>query len=109
MDAPLIFCCPADHVPDWQPRILLGMVEARSVNAKNTHNHTHTREDGGEAKERNKPHKSCRRHVGNGGDLGGKRKNRRQERVGLVPADLDNLENTSTIVQGGERKASIQG
>ena len=29
---PLIFFCPADHVPDWQPRILLGMVEARSVN-----------------------------------------------------------------------------
>ena len=25
-----------DHVPDWQPRILLGMVEARSVNVKNT-------------------------------------------------------------------------
>ena len=25
------------HVPDWQPRILLGMVEARSVDAKNTH------------------------------------------------------------------------
>ena len=25
--------CPADHVvPDWQPRILLGVVEARSVN-----------------------------------------------------------------------------
>ena len=28
----LIFFCPADHVLDWQPRILLGMVEARSVN-----------------------------------------------------------------------------
>ena len=24
----------ADHVPDWQPRIVLGMVEARSVNVK---------------------------------------------------------------------------
>ena len=33
---PLIFFCPADHVPDWQPRILLGMVEARSVNVKKT-------------------------------------------------------------------------
>ena len=34
----LIFSCPADHVPDWQPRrILLGMAEARSVNnVKNT-------------------------------------------------------------------------
>ena len=39
VDVPLIFSCPADHVrlPDWQPRvILLGMVEARSVNVKNT-------------------------------------------------------------------------
>ena len=35
-DVPLIFFCPADHVPDWQPRILLGMVEARSVNVKKT-------------------------------------------------------------------------
>ena len=25
VDVPLIFFCPADHVPDWQPRILLGM------------------------------------------------------------------------------------
>ena len=35
-DVPLIFFCPADHVPGWQPRILLGMVEARSVNVKKT-------------------------------------------------------------------------
>ena len=35
-DVPLIFFCPADHVPNWQPRILLGMVEARSVNVKIT-------------------------------------------------------------------------
>ena len=37
--------CPADHVPDWQPRILLGMVEARSVNVNKTNPHiiyTHT-------------------------------------------------------------------
>ena len=32
-----MFSCPADHVPDWQPRTFLGMVEARSVNVKNTH------------------------------------------------------------------------
>ena len=25
VDVPLIFFCPADYVPDWQPRILLGM------------------------------------------------------------------------------------
>ena len=30
-DVPLIFFCPADRVPDWQLRILLGMVEARSA------------------------------------------------------------------------------
>ena len=36
VDVPLISFCPADHVPDWQPRILLGMVEARSVNVKKT-------------------------------------------------------------------------
>ena len=35
-DAPLIFSCPADHVLDWQPRIiLLGLAEARSINVKN--------------------------------------------------------------------------
>ena len=36
VDVPLIFFCPADHVQDWQPRILLGMVEARSVTVKKT-------------------------------------------------------------------------
>ena len=36
VDVPLISFCPADHVPDWQPRVLLGMVEARSVNVKKT-------------------------------------------------------------------------
>ena len=36
VDVPLIFFCPADHVPDWQPRVLLAMVEARSVNVKKT-------------------------------------------------------------------------
>ena len=30
-----------DHVPDWQLPILLGMVEARSVNVKNTTTTTH--------------------------------------------------------------------
>ena len=36
VDVPLIFFCPADHIPDWQPRVLLGMVEARPVNVKKT-------------------------------------------------------------------------
>ena len=42
VDVPLIFFCPADHVPDWQPRVLLGMVEARSVNVKKTTTTTHS-------------------------------------------------------------------
>ena len=43
VDVPLIFFCPADqHVPDWQPRVLLGMVEARSVNVKKTTNNNNS-------------------------------------------------------------------
>ena len=57
-------------------------------------------EGGGEAGKRKKPHKSCRRDVGNRGDLGGKRKRRRQERFGSVPAHPDNLENSKEA--GGE-------
>ena len=44
-------------------------------------------EGGGETKNRKKQHKSCSRHVGNGGDLSRKRKRRRQKRVGSVAAD----------------------
>ena len=40
VDVPLIFSYLADHVPDWQPRILLGMVKTRSVIVNNTHTHT---------------------------------------------------------------------
>ena len=36
VDVPLISFCPTDHVPDWQPRKVLRMVEARSVNVKKT-------------------------------------------------------------------------
>ena len=44
VDVPLIFFCPADHVPDWQPRILLGiMVEARSVNVKKSTNNNNVK------------------------------------------------------------------
>ena len=51
-------------------------------------------ESGGEAKKREKPLKSCRRHVGNGGDLGGNGKICRKERVSPVAANNpDNLEN----------------
>ena len=49
-------------------------------------------EGGREAKKRKKPQNSCRRHAGNGGDLGGKRKKCRKERVGPVAANPNNLE-----------------
>ena len=32
VDVPLILSRPTDHKPDWQPRIILGMVKARWVN-----------------------------------------------------------------------------
>ena len=38
-------------------------------------------EGGREAKKRKKPQNSCIRHVGNGGDLGGKREKCRKERI----------------------------
>ena len=34
VNVPPIVSCPADHVPDWQPRILLGMSR---MNGKKTH------------------------------------------------------------------------
>ena len=50
-------------------------------------------EGGREAKKRKKPHQRCKRNVGKGGDLGGKRKICRKERVDPAAADPDNLEN----------------
>ena len=49
---------------------------------------------GGGAKKRDKPYKSRRRNVGNGRDLNEEIKKRRQERVGSVAVESDNLENT---------------
>ena len=49
-------------------------------------------EGGREAKKRKKPQNSCRLHVGNEGDLGGKRKKHRKERADPVAAKPDNLE-----------------
>ena len=63
-------------------------------------------EGGREAKKRKKPHKRCRRDVGNGGDLCGKRKERRQERIGSVAANLDNLE---TSKEAGEKAQGTHG
>ena len=49
-------------------------------------------EGGRETKKHKKPQNCCRRHVGNGVDLGRKRENCRNERVGLVAANPDSLE-----------------
>ena len=61
-------------------------------------------EGGGGSKKRKKPHKSCRRDVRNGGDLGGKRKKRRQGRVGFVAAEPDNLKKSKEA--GGEAQGT---
>ena len=53
-----------------------------------------------EAKKRKKSHKKCRRDVGNGQDLSGKRRKRRQERVGYC--NPDHLETRKDA--RGERK-----
>ena len=60
-------------------------------------------EGGGEAKKCKKPHKTCRRHVGSGGNLDGKREKRRKERVGPAADNPDNLENTKEAGRGGHK------
>ena len=67
-------------------------------------------EGGREAKKRKKPQNSCRRNVGNGGDLGGKRKTCRKERVGPVATNPDNLESNKKAgggAQGTEGSSKI--
>ena len=59
-------------------------------------------EGGREAKKRKKPQNSCRRQVGNGGDLGGKRGKCRKERVGPVAANPDNLESNKEAEGGAQ-------
>ena len=59
-------------------------------------------------KKHKKTSKNCRRDVGNGGDLGGKRKKRRQERVGSVAADPDNLENSKEAGGGSTRYPGLK-
>ena len=61
---------------------------------------------GEEAQNCKKQHKSCRRSVGNGGDLGGKRRKRKHESVGSVAADPDYLEN---INEAGREAQGTQG
>ena len=68
---------------------------------KYTHTYTHGDEDnanenrigegGRGTKKRKKPQNSYRHRAGNGGDMGGKRKKCRKERVGSVAATSDNL------------------
>ena len=59
-------------------------------------------EGGREAKKRKKPQDSCRRHVGNGGDLGGKRKKIRKERVISVDAKPGSLESNKEAGGGAQ-------
>ena len=63
-----------------------------------THIHTH----------RNKAHKSCRRHVGNGRDSGGKRKKCRKEKLFSVVANPYNLENSKEAGGGSTRYPELK-
>ena len=59
-------------------------------------------EGGRQTKKRKKPQNSCRRRAGNGGDTGGKRKKCREERVGSVAANPDNLESNKETWGGAQ-------
>ena len=59
-------------------------------------------------KRRKKPHKSCRRDVGNVRDLGGKRKKRNQEfSAASVAAGPDNLENSKESGREAQRTRGL--
>ena len=67
-------------------------------------------ESGREVKKRKKPQNSCRRRAGNGGDMGGKRKKCRKERVGSVAANPENPENNKEAgggAQGAQGSSTI--
>ena len=59
-----------------------------------------------EANKRKKPHKSCRRQVGNGRDLGGEKEKCREGKVGPVASNPENLENNKEARGGAQ---DIQG
>ena len=61
-----------------------------------------------EAKKRKKPQNSCRRRAGNGGDMGGKRKKCRKERVGSVAANPDNLGSNKEAGGGSTRCSGLK-
>ena len=65
-------------------------------------------EGGRKAKKRKKPQNSYRRHVRNGGDLGGRRKKYRKERVGPVAANSDNLESNNEAGGGSTRYSGLK-
>ena len=64
-------------------------------------------EGGREAEKREKPQNSCRRHVANGGDLGGKRNTCRKERVGPVTAKPGNLDSNEEV-RGSTRYSGLK-
>ena len=65
-------------------------------------------EGGREAKKRKKLKNSCSRHVGSGGDLSGKRKKRRKERVGPVAANPEYLESNKEPEGGCTRYSGLK-
>ena len=67
-------------------------------------------EGGRETKKRKKAQNSCGRRAGNGGDMGGKRKKCRKERVGSVAANSDHLGSNKEAgggAQGGQGSSKI--
>ena len=64
-------------------------------------------EGGRETEKREKPYKSYRRHMVNGGDLGGIRKKHKQERVDSVAFNLNNLENSKEAGGGVQGTPSL--
>ena len=59
-------------------------------------------EGGREAKKRNKLQESCRRGVENGRDLGGRRKECRQENIGPVDVNPEDQDNRKKEAQGAK-------
>ena len=76
--------------------VMCNLINTHTHTQFNKYTHIHRNENrigegGREVKKRKKPQNSCRRRAGNGGDMGGKRKKCRKERVGSVAANPDNL------------------
>ena len=63
--------------------VMCNLINTHTHTHTHAHTHTHTK------KKRKKPQNSCRRRAGNGGDMGGKLKKCRKERVGSVAANSD--------------------